>query len=155
MFQAKDVIQRNDPPRRLVAVSHKGPYPEIGAAFDRLYGALGAQGLIEKSGHPVGIYYDNRAEVAAEDLRSHAAAELAAGGAAPLEVVTLAGGRMAVLTFRGAYDGLHRAWDWIYLHWLPQSGERPALAPPFEIYLNTPMDTAPEDLLTEICIPLA
>jgi AraC family transcriptional regulator len=24
----------------------------------------------------------------------------------------------------------------------------------FEVYLNSPMDTAPEDLVTEICLPL-
>lgn len=30
------VITRTDPERRLAAVSHKGPYPEIGRAFERL-----------------------------------------------------------------------------------------------------------------------
>jgi AraC family transcriptional regulator len=37
---------------------------------------------------------------------------------------------------------------------LPRSGREPADAAMFDIYLNSPMDTAPEDLLTEICLPL-
>jgi hypothetical protein len=36
----------------------------------------------------------------------------------------------------------------------PGSGEEDADSPAFEVYLNSPMDTAPEDLLTEICLPL-
>jgi AraC family transcriptional regulator len=39
--------------------------------------------------------------------------------------------------------------------WLPASGESYGTTPMFEVYLNSPMDTAPDDLLTEICLPLA
>ena len=79
-----------------------------------------------------------------------------AGGAvgAPLEQVTLPAGRHAVLTYQGPYAGLPAAYDQLFGLWLPQSGEEPADSPVFEIYLNSPMDTAPDDLLTEICLPL-
>jgi hypothetical protein len=36
----------------------------------------------------------------------------------------------------------------------PGSGEESADSPAFEVYPNSPMDTPPEDLLTEICLPL-
>ena len=39
--------------------------------------------------------------------------------------------------------------------WLVQSGREAADAPVFEEYLNSPKDTAPADLVTEICLPLA
>jgi AraC family transcriptional regulator len=59
-----------------------------------------------------------------------------------------------VLTFTGPYAGLPAAWDQLYAAWLPASGEEPADSPPFEVYLNSPMDTAQEALVTEICVPL-
>ena len=37
---------------------------------------------------------------------------------------------------------------------LPESGYEVADAPPMEIYLNDPDKTRPEDLRTEICIPI-
>jgi AraC family transcriptional regulator len=37
---------------------------------------------------------------------------------------------------------------------LPQSGEEPADTPSFEVYLNSPMDVAPEELITELHLPL-
>ena len=73
---------------------------------------------------------------------------------APLVEVTLPAGRLAVLTFTGPYAGLPAAYDQLMGIWLPQSGEVPADAPIFEVYLNSPMDTAPEALVTEVCLPL-
>jgi AraC family transcriptional regulator len=55
---------------------------------------------------------------------------------------------------KGPYSNLKPAYDWVYGAWLPHSGREPADCPPFEDYLNTPQDTAPNDLLTEIHVPL-
>jgi AraC family transcriptional regulator len=93
--------------------------------------------------------------VAPADLRSHAAFEMKGGEiAAPLEQVTLKGGRHAVLTYTGPYAGLPAAYDQLYSVWLPASGEEPADSPTFEVYRNSPMDTAPDDLVTELYLPL-
>ncbi|MEP4151303.1 MAG: GyrI-like domain-containing protein [Lentilitoribacter sp.] len=37
---------------------------------------------------------------------------------------------------------------------MPEAGHEFADAPPFEKYLNSPRDTAPSDLITEIHVPL-
>ena len=68
--------------------------------------------------------------------------------------LTLAGGRHAVLHYRGPYAGLMAGYTQLYGTWLPTSGQEPRDAPPFELYLNSPMETAPADLLTDICVPL-
>ncbi len=150
------VIIRNDAARRLASIPHLGPYPEIGRAFEKLGATIAARGLFPHMGHMVGVYYDSPADVAPAALRSHAGFETTdAPIAAPLEEVTLPGGRHAVLTFKGPYAGLPAAYDQLFSLWLPDSGETPANSPLFEVYLNTPMDTAPEDLITEICMPLA
>ncbi|NBZ88199.1 AraC family transcriptional regulator [Stagnihabitans tardus] len=150
------VTLRTDPARRLAAMPHKGAYYQISRAFEKLGATLGARGLYGQAGLMVGVYYDSPGAVAEADLRSHAGVELPQGEiAAPLEEITLPAGRHAVLTFRGPYAGLQAAYDQLFGIWLPASGETPADSPVFEVYLNTPMDTAPEDLLTEICLPLA
>jgi len=61
----------------------------------------------------------------------------------------------AVLRHRGPYATMRSAYQWLYGHWLVQSGREAADAPVFEEYLNNPRDTAPADLLTDICLPLA
>lgn len=75
-----------------------------------------------------------------------------------LDEVNLPGGRFAVLHFKGPYAGLHKAYPYLYGEWLAGSGAgsgtEPRHAPCFEVYLNSPADTAPEDLLTDICMPI-
>jgi len=69
--------------------------------------------------------------------------------------MTLAPGRHAVFTHVGPYDTLHRSWQAIYRDWLPASGEVLRLAPTMEVSINSPDDVLPEELRTEIWIPLA
>jgi AraC family transcriptional regulator len=150
------VTIRTDPERRLAAVPHKGPYPEIGRAFEKLGSTVAARGFYGRFGHMVGVYYDSPADVKPAELRSHAGLECPADMILdpPLEEVRLPAGRLAVLTFTGPYAGLPAAYDQLLGVWLPPSGEVPADSPMFEVYLNSPMDTPPEDLVTEVCLPL-
>jgi AraC family transcriptional regulator len=151
------VTIRTDAGRRLAAVTHTGPYHQINRAFEKLFATIGARGQIKDTGLMVGVYYDDPAATAAADLRSNAGAIVGEEFplAAPLEQVRLPAGRHAVLTFTGPYAGLPAAYDQLYGNWLPESGEEPADTPPFEVYLNSPMDTPQDKLVTEICIPLA
>jgi AraC family transcriptional regulator len=151
------VTIRTDPARRLVAMSYRGPYFQIAEAFEKLGATLAARGIVGQIGLMVGVYYDDPSAVPPADLRSHAGAEVGPDLpiAPPLQEVLLPAGRHAVLTFTGPYAGLPAAYDQLYGVWLPESGERPADSPPFEVYLNSPMDTPQDRLITEICVPLA
>ncbi len=147
---------RQDPARRLAAMPHMGAYTEIGRAFEKGGAVLAARKLLGACGGMVGVYYDDPSAVTATDLRSHAGFEIDSGPIdPPLEQVNLPAGRHAVLRFQGPYSGLPAAYEQLYRNWLPGSGETPADSPVFEVYLNTPMNVAPEELLTEICLPLA
>lgn len=150
-----EIVER--PSIRLAAIAHRGAYLEVGKAFEALGATLGARGLWPKMRGMAGVYYDDPRAVAEADLRSHAGAIMGEGMAleAPLEEVQLQGGRHAVLHFKGPYAGLKAAYDYLYGPWLAETGEEPRDAPSFELYLNAPMDTAPENLLTDICLPLA
>ena len=142
--------------RRIVGLAHKGAYLEIGQAFEKVSAIATSRGLWPNVKSMLGLYYDDPSAVAEADLRSFAALEVSADMALPdgLEEMNVAKGDVAVLLFTGPYSGLKAAYDYLYGDWLPNSGREMRDAPSYEVYLNSPMDTAPEDLLTEICVPL-
>jgi AraC family transcriptional regulator len=144
------------PARRLAAMSHRGPYHEIGRAFEKLSAVLTARNAWPQVRGMVAVYYDDPDATPAAELRSHAGFALADGADVPegLEAVAIASGPAAILHFKGPYAGLSAAYGYLYGPWLGQSGREPADAPSYEVYLNSPMDTAPDDLLTDLVLPL-
>jgi len=137
-------------------VAHTGSYMQIGKAFDTLYGWLGARRLLRPGLRSIGVYQDDPTAVAEEKLRAKAC--ILAGGEIAIEPpiirTTIAGGPYAVLRHQGPYASMRAAYEWLYGVWLVQSGREASDAPIFEEYLNSPRDTAPAELLTEMCLPL-
>lgn len=156
-YEMYDVTIRDEPDRRLAVIPHRGPYLAIGKAFEKAGATVMARGLGPEIGAMLGLYFDDPDAVSEADLRSAAGFEISEAAAidAPLEERRLPGGRHAVLTYNGPYTGLKTAYTYLFGDWLPKSGEEPRDGPPFELYLNTPMDTAPDDLVTLIGVPLA
>ena len=143
---------------RLGVIRHVGPYPGIGEAFTRLFAWAFGGGLV-KPGRAVGVYWDNPKTTPESELRSAAGVEVSADFAGDpangIEIQEVEGSDYAVAVYRGSYEGLPGAYDWLFAHWCAESGRELADKPCCEVYLNNPMDTAPEDLLTEIRLPLA
>ncbi|TNF18506.1 MAG: AraC family transcriptional regulator [Rhodobacteraceae bacterium] len=141
---------------RVAGVPHKGDYQKIGLAFDKASSVATSQNLWPQVLAMAGVYFDDPGAVAEDDLRSFAGFGLASGTAVPegLDSYEIPAGPCAVLRLKGPYSGLRAAYDYLYGDWLAQSGRDPADRPSYEVYLNSPMDTAPEDLLTEVCLPL-
>lgn len=143
-------------PMTLIGLNHSGAYMNIGKTFEASGAMIAARGLWKHCGAVMGVYYDDPAAVAEDDLRSFAGAEWR-GGDIPegFETADLPGGRVAVLTYKGPYATIKSGYDALYGGWLPTSGETPGNAPCYEVYLNDPRTTEPEELITEICMPLA
>lgn len=148
---------RDEPPRRLFAVAHRGPYDRISTAFARLEDALAEHGLRAAAREMIGVYYDDPAATPPEELRSHAAVGVGPGPSCPpgLEEIALPGGRHAVVVVEGPYDGLAPAYAWLYGEGLAAAGLALGPGASFEIYRNMPGEVPPEALVTEICAPLA
>ncbi len=154
MYQLK-VVQ--GPERTLLGLPHRGPYPEIGPVFAAMFDAIGEAGLLPRIEAMIGVYFDDPGRVAPADLRAFAGVQVPAGVTSPptLEVLTLAAGPHAMLRLQGPYAGLPEAWAYLYGDGMSATGRTPSDAPSFELYLNDPTDTLPEDLVTELWAPLA
>ncbi|MEP5727895.1 MAG: AraC family transcriptional regulator [Sulfitobacter sp.] len=152
-----DVEIKTTPAHRLAAMKHTGAYTKIGGCFEKIAQIATMQGLWAHSGGLVRVHYDDPNVVPEPELRSYAGLILKADVALPegLEEVRLTGGTYAVLRYKGPYTGIGVAYDHLFGRWLPESDKEPADAPAYEMYLNTPQDTAQEELLTEIYLPLA
>jgi AraC family transcriptional regulator len=156
----REVVIRHVEPMAVLSVDHVGPYMQIGKAFDALFGWLAKHNLLAAEMRMIGVYYDDPGVVAESELRSKAGVLLphpvqaSVTVSPPVSVAHVKGGEYAVLRHQGPYSDMRAAYEWLYGTWLVQSGREAADAPVFEEYLNSPKDTAPADLITEICLPL-
>ena len=151
------VIIETFQPARAAGVLHTGAPMEIGRAFQTLGGIVAARILFAYARGMVAVYHDAPGSKPEADLRAHAGLIVTddfLGSIDGLEYFELVGGRHAVMQHRGPYATLGAAWQWLYGKWLPQSGEEPRDAPPFELYVNDPRDTPPDQLRTDIRLPL-
>ena len=146
------------PELRVGTVRHIGPYIQINEAFERLGGLAAPAHLFEQPGAMmVALFHDDPDSVPADQLRSDAAVTAAPNAKLPdgLTEQTIPAGDYASTVHVGPYEQLGDVWARFMGEWLPASGRRMNGGVSYEVYLNTPMDTPPEKLRTEIRIPLA
>jgi AraC family transcriptional regulator len=153
---AMTVDIRDCPPLRIACVTHKGPAPEIGEAFDRLMAWAGPRGLAGGEHLGVAVYLSDMATTPPAEQIALAGLtiepDFQVDGA--VETFDIQAGRYAVLLHRGPYATLGQSYDALFA-WLTASPHSPAHAPCIEVNLNDPRRTAPEALMTEIRLPLA
>lgn len=125
-------------------------------AFGKLMTALSQLGAGDQLRSCIAIYPDV-IEVG-EEARFDAGAIFVDGYEPPsmagLDYQTLPGGRWAVFRHVGPYDTLWQSWQAALRDWLPTSGEELRDAIPFEDYIDDPSQVAPEELRTDILIPI-
>ena len=144
-------------PLRLAFVRHIGPYDEVGIAWGKLMSWAGPRGLIGPGMQMLGIVHDDYEITPPETLRYDAALPVDATvqPSGDLGIQDLPAGEYAVATHRGPYFKLSETYSRLAGEWLPASGRELLTAPAIEIYRNSPFSTAPENLLTDIHLPLA
>jgi AraC family transcriptional regulator len=145
------------PTRTVAFMRHIGPYDQCGQAWEELMGWAAREGWIRPGMECFGLCYDDPEITPGEQIRYDAcitvAPEFEATGTIGRH--DLPGGEYAVVRHRGSYAGLGDVYRSLYGHWLPGSGREAADAPSLEKYYNSPADTTPEDLETDVCLPLA
>jgi len=143
-------------PMRVAFLRHVGPYHLVGETWNKLCAWAGPRGLLGPQTIMLGICHDDPDVTPADKIRYDACLSVN-GGIEPqgdVGVQEIEGGDYAVTTHHGPYEKLSETWGGLCGQWLPTSGREPRSAPGFELYRNSPLDTAPEDLLTELHLPL-
>jgi AraC family transcriptional regulator len=137
-------------------VEHRGAYLSIGRAFDQLFARVAALGLGRPGMRMLALFHDDPGSVKTAALRSTAVVV----GCAPappgsgLTPMMIDGGLFARLAHTGPYASMPAAYRWLFGHWLAASGRHLGAGPVIEEYLNSPRQTAPNDLRTYLQVPL-
>ncbi len=128
----------------------------IGKAWDKLFTFAKSHYLINDKTKMFGISYDNP-EIGENEKHEYNACisiekEIRPKG--EIGTKELKGGKYAVFTYRGSYDNFPLIYQLIFKEWLLKSEYELRDNEIFDRYLNTPLDTEPDALLTEIHLPL-
>ncbi len=152
-----EIEVRQQPAFRLIAESHRGDYQFLGRTISQLHARLALRGMVGENMTPIAVLHDDPLLVPEPDLRSDIG--FAIGPDTPLPAdfseTTVAASRCAVLHFKGPYVGLFEAYQYLYGHWVPNNGVELSDAPIYAMILEDPREVAPNDLRTNICLPLA
>jgi hypothetical protein len=146
------------PPIHVVLYRHVGPYEQLSPKFDELCQWASTNSIPVK--RTIGIYWDNPDYTPARKLRSAACVEvdesvnIQSFDRLPLETAYIAGGEYATTTFVGPYEHLAPIWsqftDAIESQYRRMISQNPA----FEFYVNDASVTPPNQLITELYMPL-
>jgi AraC family transcriptional regulator len=137
--------------------------------FGELMAALAKEGLMPRFGTCLALFPDEPQGKDDQQARMLCGAVFdysleARQGSSVQPALTLTGtlhwvrqpaGRYAAFTHIGPYSGLHDTWAEIYRDWLPATGYALRDVAPFEHYVNDASSTPPEQLRTDIYLPLA
>jgi len=131
-------------------------YAKMGEAFGKLGWWAGPQGLIGPKTLWLSIYHANMITIPEKPTPIDAAITVE-GDVKPGEGMILqdiGGGKYAKYVYKGPYDKIHEAWraviNEIEKSKIYKSADKPSLL----VYLNRPGQVKPEDLVTEIYLPV-
>jgi AraC family transcriptional regulator len=151
---AVEVTERQ--PISVVFLRHVGPYSQVGATWGRLMAWAGMRGLLGPHTRPIGIVHDDP-DITPEGKIRYDAAVPVTGAVQPegeFGITEIPGGNYAVVQHLGSYESLSNTYQRFFGGWLPKSGRELRDAEAFEEYLNSPMNSRPEDLRTNIHVPV-
>lgn len=154
--QIMNVNIRHIEPLRVAFVRHTGPYCEVGQAWETLCTYLGKEGRLGGDSRFIGLSHDDPEVTPPGKLRYDACIPVGDDFEphGDVGVQTIAGRDYAEMTHFGPYERLNESYAKLLGQWLPRSGRELHGGPSLEFYINSPENTAPEDLVTDICVPL-
>lgn len=125
-------------------------------SWEKLWSFVREQNLFHPDIEYICIYHDDPKVTEPDKLRTDVCLTIK-GTAMPrgeIGIKSIDGGKYAIFRYQGSYANLGAVYDMIYSRYLPAHGYQLGMSPGYEKYLNSPADTTPENLLTEIYIPI-
>lgn len=152
-IEVKDI-----PLREVIYLRLTGDYRlnDYGGTWMRLINFVCEQNLPMGDVCPLCIYHDDPKVTSPDKLRTDVCMVMPVAVQPKGEVGAkqIPAGRYATFIYKGSYEHLQAVYDTIYARRIPELGCALRDEPSYERYLNDPCTTLPEDLLTEICIPV-
>lgn len=145
-------------PMNIFFIQSIGEYgnQEMQDSWEKLFAFIRKNKLFSLGMNFFGICYDNPSVTEPTKCRYEACAKTKkeAKPEGEIGLKTIEGGKYAVFMHKGPYDKLGLVYHEIYKNWIPQNKIEMRNVPSFEKYLNNPNHTKPENLKTEIYIPI-
>ncbi len=148
---------RELPEQNVLFVRKTGSYASAAEeAWSALMGYAHPRQLVNETTQNIGLSHDDPNITPEDKIRYDACITITEDVKPEGEIgtQTISGGKYAVFLHTGPYDGISETYNAIFSQWVPTSGESLKDTPCFEVYLNDPCKIKPEDLKTEICIPI-
>src|SRR5262245_10930208 len=144
------------PRLRVAFIRHVGAYENVPMVFDRLQ-----EWARKRQAKPIdlmllGIAHDDPHLTSPDTLRCDCCVIINATIKAEGEIGVreIGGDLYAVKTHYGSFETLAESYRWLGGEFLPSRGLRLRNTPAIEIYLNPPESTQPDDLLTDVLLPV-
>ncbi len=139
---------------RVSCIRDVGPQSGVGPCFERLF--KWAQIVGAPTGRLLTLSFHRPNTAPAQRWYWKVGVEMFTHERPPpgIEIETVGAGRHAVYRLVGSYEAIADAYGRLFDEWLPDSGEAVADRPCMELYRNTPQDTVPAHLATDLCVPL-
>lgn len=147
-----DIRTKTTEKMHIAYLEHVGPYDQMGDLFYQLGEYAASKQL---AGDVVGIYYDDPEQVPAASLRSEIGIVVPEGFQpdSGYKVKELPAQKVVYAILKGPYAEVAKEYPYIF-EWMEEKGYKLCGAPLREIYLEAGPDIPPEQLVTEVQIPI-
>ena len=149
---------REQQPKQVIYVRLTGAYMALAycEAWKKLYAYVNEEKIYTGCMEYICIFHDDPKVTETKNLRTDVCftVPVAVQPKGEIGVKEIPRGKYLVFRYKGPYSNLGAVYDTIYGHWIPESGYKISDARGYEVYLNNPGNTPPEELLTEICVPV-
>lgn len=149
-------ILKTIPDLHLAYIRHTGSYDKVGSSFQRLMLWAATHLVLKLKPVTIGIVHDNPDLTSEQHIRFDACVvlskEIKTSGEIGYKKIN--GGKFAVFTYKGAYEGFYPVYDYIYNVCLFDNKFDLAYKPALEWYIKSPPFHKPENFLTHFYIPI-
>ena len=139
-------------------VRHIGSYDHILDAWTHLANEVGIIKLLSDKTKKISIPYDAAELTPTDKLRYDACISLDEipdfKPSGKVGIQEIKGGKYAIITHKGPIEKIDATYHILFGLWLPKSGYEPDDQPNFMLHRNTPFIVKPDELLTDIYLPI-
>ena len=144
------------PDLHLAYIRHTGSYDKVGSSFQKLMFWAATHLVLKLKPVTIGIVHDNPDLTAEQHIRFDSCVllskEIKPNG--EIGYKKIEGGKFAVFTYKGAYEGFYPVYDYIYNVCLFDNKFDLADKPALEWYIKSPPFNKPENFVTDFYVPI-